>query len=96
MLVSTNDAFFAATSIVAFPWKKGAAKAHAYDAGSETNSESCAYIPRPPCGNGGVRDTQGAEGYVHIHGGIHGIGDLDAAEHDWRNPVVKIMIRKMK
>ena len=49
-------------------------EAAAYDAGSEYNSEDCAFIPGPPFGNGGVRDTDGAEGYVQILSGIHGIG----------------------
>ena len=96
MLVTSNDAFFAVRDMYASPWKKGSAEAYAWDAGSEANNESCAYIPGPPCGNGGVRDTAGAEGFVHIHNGIHGVGDLDAAEYDWRNPAAKITIRKMK
>ncbi len=37
----------------------------------------------------------GDEGYVHIHRGIHGVGDLVAAVHDWRNPVAKITITKV-
>ena len=51
------------------------------------------FIPGPPCGNAGVRDTGNAEGFVHVHAGVHGIGDLVAADHDWRNPVAKITIR---
>lgn len=96
MLVTTNDGFFAARNMPAFPWKGYATDANAYDAGSEANSESCAYIPGPPCDSHNVRDTDGAEGYVHIHAGIHGIGDLDASQWDWRNPVARITIRKMK
>jgi hypothetical protein len=66
-----------------------------YDAGSEANSEFCEFIPGPPCENPGVRDTANAEGYVHIHAGIHGIGDLDASMFDWHNPVAEITIRSI-
>jgi hypothetical protein len=96
MLVTTNDAFMAAQGVYARPWGDVAVDARAYDAGSEVNNEQCAFIPGPPCGNGGVRDTEGAEGYVYIHAGIHGIGDLEPAEFDWRNPVASIMIRRAK
>lgn len=94
MLVSSNDAFFAAHG-VRLP--RGGSKtvmfAEAYDAGSEANSESCDFIPGPPCGNPEVRDTEGAEGYVHVHAGIQGVGDLVPEEFDWRNPVVRISIQ---
>ena len=45
-------------------------EAKAYNVGSEVNSESSELIPGPPCGKGGSRDTEGAQGYVHIHGEI--------------------------
>jgi hypothetical protein len=93
MLVTTNDAFFAVRNVGAPAIGQVVVHADAYDAGSEANSEDCDYIPGPPCGNGGERDTEGAEGYVHIHPGIHGIEDLVAAESDWRNPVAEITIR---
>lgn len=97
MLVTTNDAFLGAKDVPAYPWGASVLEVPAYDAGSEANNESCMYIPGPPCNHGGVRDTDGAEGYVHIHAGIHGItGDLDPAQHDWRNPVAKIVVRRMK
>ena len=37
----------------------------------------------------------GGEGYVHIHAGIHGVGNLNPALRDWRNPVAKISIRRI-
>jgi hypothetical protein len=98
MLVSTNDAFvgldgyrlpsgffaaFGATSV----------DAPAYDAGSEANTESCDHIPGPPCGSPGVRVTDGAEGFVHVHRGIRGGGDLDDSAKDWRNPVASVTVR---
>jgi hypothetical protein len=94
MLVSTNDGFMAVRGMAA-P-KRGAvtAEADAYDAGTEANSESCAYIPGPPCGSH-VHDSSPAEGYVHIHAGIHGIGGLTPAMHDWRGAVAQIEIKRM-
>lgn len=95
MLVQTNDAFFAAGGM---PGPRGPEQrritfhANAYDAGSESNTELCASIPGPPCGNALVRDTAEAEGFVHVHAGIHGIGDLEAARYDWRNPVAEITV----
>ena len=97
MLVSTNDAFYAVQKIrVPIGFGKASHVAEAYDAGSEANSESCAYIPGPPCGNPFKRDTDGAEGYVHIHAGIHGIGGLFPEQHDWRNPVALIEVQAVR
>lgn len=95
MLVTTNDAFFAVRGVRVPLFGDVVAEADAYDAGSERNSEDCAYIPGPPCGNGNVHDPEPAEGYVHIHAGIHGSGSLDASEFDWRNPVAVIVIQRI-
>ncbi len=94
MLVTTNDTFVALNG-VALPGRQRSHFPPGLDAGSEANNEDCDYIPGPPCGNGGVRDTAGAEGYVYVSNGIHGIADLDPAQHDWRNPVAKITIRRL-
>ncbi len=94
MLVITNDAFFAMRSVYARSWGNTVVDARAYDSGTEVNSEDCAFIPGPPCGSGGVRDTDGAEGYVYTHSGIHGIGSLDSDVYDWQNPVATIMIKR--
>jgi len=95
MLADTNDAFFAVQDVSVPNGQKKTVYAVTYDAGSEANSESCTYIPGPSCGNPFVRDTAGAEGYVHVHAGIHGLADLVPGTHDWRNPVVRIMIKRM-
>jgi len=92
MLVTTNDGFFAIRGERASFFSQKTFEAEAYDAGSEANTESCDFIPGPPCGKSGVRDTAEAEGYVHIHAGIHGIGNIDASTFDWRNPVAEITI----
>jgi len=95
MLVTTNDAFVAVHS-ERIPLGLKHLEVAAYDAGSEVNSEDCDFIPGPPCGNGGVRDTDGAEGFVHIHSGIHGVGDLLSYRDDWRNPVAEITMQLIK
>ncbi|MEQ1661122.1 MAG: spondin domain-containing protein [Thiobacillus sp.] len=102
MLIPTNDAFFALNG-VAGP-NGGYTRtlySGAYDAGSERNDESCASIPGPffaECGGpgGGGAPDGDEEGFVHVHAGIHGIGDLTAAERDWRNPVARIVIRQVR
>ncbi len=101
MLIPTNDGFFAING-VAGP-KGNRLLRHdspAYDAGSERNDELCASIPGPEfaeCGGpgGGGKPEGGEEGYVHIHAGIHGIGDLPPEVRDWRNPVARIVVRRV-
>jgi hypothetical protein len=96
MLVTTNDAFFAVRGVKARSKGDEAFDAEAYDSGTEGNSEDCAFIPGPPCGSPEQRDTAGAEGYVFIHAGMHGVGDLDPAQFDWRNPVATIRVQKVR
>lgn len=95
MLVTTNDAFYGVAGHELSVRADSAFRVPAYDAGSEANTEMCAHIPGPPCGNAGVRVTTGAEGFVHIHAGVQGTGDLVPADHDWRNPVARIEVRRM-
>ena len=100
MLIPTNDAFFGVTGVLL---PKGnetlTIDALAYDAGTERNDERCASIPGPnfaECnGPGGGARVGGGEGAVTVHNGIHGIGDLRASERDWRNPVARIVIRRI-
>ncbi len=94
MLVTTNDAFLAVNKIK-LPYLYRKTIAPAYDAGAEANDEACAYIPGPPCGNPNSASDVDGEGYVHIHAGIHGIEDLNAAQYDWRNPVAEITIKRI-
>lgn len=97
MLVTTNDAFFGLNnfSINGEPRFK-TVDVPAYDAGSEANTESCDDIPGPPCGNPFVRVTAGAEGFVHVHRGIQGGGDLDPVALDWRNPSARITVERVE
>ena len=96
MLGITNDAFFALNgetvpNFLPFYYTSYSKvfMAPAYDAGSEVNNELCDYVGG--CG-AGLRMTDGAEGYVYISPGFQGVGDLDAAQLDWRNPVAKITV----
>ncbi|MEM8548295.1 MAG: spondin domain-containing protein, partial [Pseudomonadota bacterium] len=99
MLVNTNDAFFALNS-VELPRKKGDSFTFsivAYDAGSEANNEDCAFIPGPACpaDSGNARATEGAEGFVAISNGVHGVADLGPVAYDWRNPVARVTVTRV-
>jgi hypothetical protein len=102
MLIPTNDGFLAING-APLPRGKDALTltSPAYDSGSERNDELCASIPGPlfaECGGsgGGAAPAGEEEGYVHIHAGIHGIGNFLAATRDWRNPVALITVRRMR
>lgn len=98
MLIPTNDGFVALRGgRLPSPGSTVAYTLYAYDAGSERNDELCASIPGPDfdeCGGagGGGAPAGGEEGFVHVHNGIHGIGDFDAARRDWRNPIAIVTI----
>ena len=100
MLIPTNDAFmFVRISDLPRNGRTVAQYGIAYDAGSERNDELCSSIPGPffsECGGpGGGASVGGGEGFVHVHAGIHGIGDLKASQRDWRNPVVSVSVRRI-
>ncbi|NEV64906.1 spondin domain-containing protein [Thiorhodococcus minor] len=95
MLLPTNDGFVAVQGLripsgrfASSTWAEG------YDAGSEPNDELCANIPGPDCNGVGGSPDAGGEGYVHIHSGIHGIGDLEPSLYDWRNPVARVEVTR--
>ena len=92
MLVNTNDAFIGANGVELYNRRLTLV---GYDAGSEANTEDCAYVPGPPCGGHVHDDTNEAEGFVHVHAGIHGGSGLDPAQHDWRNPVAIMVIERL-
>ena len=96
MMLPTNDGFIAFESVRAASKKSKTYFSPGYDAGTETNDELCANIPGPTCGGSPFSPADDGEGYVHINRGIHGIGDLAAEDHDWRNPVAKITIVRTK
>ena len=96
MLLPTNDGFIALNN-VALPDRRETLRyvSNGYDAGTETNDELCAHIPGPLCGGEALSPGNAGEGYIHIHAGIHGVGDLAAAAYDWRNPVALITVRRV-
>ena len=95
MLLPTNDTFVALNSVRLPVYGKKTIMATAYDAGSETNDELCASIPGPQCGGVPFSPEDAGEGFVHIASGIHGNGDLEPSEYDWRGKVAKVVIEKM-
>jgi hypothetical protein len=107
MLIPTNDGFLAVNS-VEVPRNRDTVvvMSPVYDAGTERNDELCASIPGPgftecitpsnPEGNGGGASVNQGEGFVHIHAGIHGGGNLSAAMRDWRNPAARIAVRRVR
>lgn len=101
MLIPTNDAFFSVTDVNGPQGSRTVTLySPAYDSGTEINDELCSSIPGPhfdECGGpgGGGAVSGGEEGFVHIHAGMHGVGDMDPARRDWRNPVARIVIRRV-
>jgi hypothetical protein len=102
MLIPTNDAFVSLNAVqLPFPgWPAQTYPARAYDAGSEVNDELCSSIPGPffaECGgSGGGGKVNGGEGFVHVHRGVHGVGDLKPNVRDWRNPVAEVSVRLVR
>ncbi len=97
MLVTTNDSFMAIRHVRGPNVGAAVHFSPAYDAGSEANTQSCEHIPGPPCGQAGVRMTDGAEGYVYVSPGFVGDDELlTPYAYDWRNPVAKIAIERIR
>lgn len=97
MLADTNDAFLVldGAMVPMSPQDNMVDYAVAYDAGAEDNDESCLYIPAPPCGHAHAASDVPGEGYVYVHPGIRGDGDLPQKTYNWQNPVAKIVIQRM-
>eukprot|EP00545_Synedropsis_sp_CCMP1620_P005523 CAMPEP_0119003848 /NCGR_PEP_ID=MMETSP1176-20130426/800_1 /TAXON_ID=265551 /ORGANISM="Synedropsis recta cf, Strain CCMP1620" /LENGTH=244 /DNA_ID=CAMNT_0006955485 /DNA_START=48 /DNA_END=782 /DNA_ORIENTATION=- len=93
MAINTNDCF---TSINGAPLYPGMVlDLPGLDAGSEENNEMCDSIPGPGCaGISGNNVISGnGEGFVHVHRGFFGIGDLlPANRYDWRNPMMRVVV----
>jgi hypothetical protein len=95
MLGNTNDAFIALRDVELPKGRQSVTyMADAYDAGTETNDESCSTVPGPACGGVALSPGDSGEGFVFIHNGIHGIGGLNAAVYDWRNPAAQIEVMR--
>ncbi len=94
MMLPTNDGFIALNSVRAPRHGSVTYYSQGFDAGSEPNDELCISIPGPTCGGEGPSPGVDGEGYVHIHRGMHGIGDLAPDIYDWRNPVAAVTITR--
>lgn len=93
MLGATNDAFLAIRNLRLPKGKHSVVyTANAYDAGSETNDELSSTV----AGLGGeaYSPNDSGEGFVHIHSGVQGVGDLPP-KMDWDNPVAEIVIKRI-
>jgi hypothetical protein len=94
MLGATNDAFLAIADLPLPLLRRTVTYvADAYDAGSETNDELSSTVAG--LGGEGYSPNDAGEGFVHVHNGVHGIGNLNAATMDWRNPVAEIVIERV-
>ena len=96
MMLPTNDGFIGLSSVKVSKHGVSTFYSPGYDAGTETNDELCISIPGPTCGGEPFSPSDDGEGYVHINRGIHGIGDLAPDVYDWRNPVVKVTVQRMR
>ena len=94
MILPSNDGFVALNGVDLPAQGSLSYDVLVYDAGTETNDESCDHIPGPQCGGEADSPEDSGEGYVYVHGGIHGIGDLSSASYDWRNPAARVTITR--
>lgn len=51
-------------------------------------------MPGPACPSNStnIRADTNSEGFIHVQRGVHGVGDLAAADYDWRNPVAEVVV----
>ncbi len=95
MMLPTNDGFIALNNKDLPEMGSVSYLINGYDAGTETNTESCSDIPGPLCGGAALSPEDTGEEFVHIHRGIRGLGsDIDQAIYDWKNPVAIVTITK--
>ena len=106
MLICTNDGIVGLDSVKLPAHNRKQYRAHAYDAGTEANTELSGDIVDPcsalgpvalagdPNGNEDAAvNTDPAEA-IRYHRGIAGTGDLTDA-HDWRGPIAKVTITRI-
>jgi hypothetical protein len=103
MLICTNDGFVGLDRVrLPRGYKPVTYYAAGYDAGTEKNDELWTSIVDPCGGIGplagpqdGSNDRPATHRPIRKHPGIRGVGDLIAA-HDWKNPVAKVTVRRVK
>ena len=88
MAMNTNDCFVAINGAVLTDGQ--VLDLPGLDAGSEINNELCDSIPGPACGGPPNVQSGGGEGFVHVHRGFFGVGDLSEAGYAWRNPMMRV------
>lgn len=105
MLVPTNDTFVALDAVHLPRVFSRTYDALAYDAGTEHNDQNCLNIPGPRCGGDGYSPgpNVGDEGFVHVSNGFHDLASdgaegevLGPATYDWRNPVARIVVKRVR
>ena len=98
MMLPTNDGFIALNNMPLPQSGSVRYSLNGYDAGTETNTESCADIPGPLCGGAGPSPDDTGEGFVHIHRGIRGLNpeEINPNTYDWRNPVAFVTITRIQ
>lgn len=104
MLVNTNDAFTGVTAYALADLAQGdtmTVMSHAYDAGTENNTESSGTMPGPADGGEGFNASRDdVTSTVTYHGGVVSQDDGYAASvlsnaHRFDNPVMKIEIERL-
>lgn len=92
MAINTNDCFVSLNG--AYLYGGQVLDLPGLDAGSEENNEDCGSIPGPACANidENNESSGNGEGFVHVHRGFQGVGDLAANRYDWRNPMMRVSV----
>lgn len=95
MAVNTNDCFVAVAGT--YIYDGASIMRPGLDSGTEENNELCTHVPGPACegAGSGVRATENAEGFVHVHRGNQNIADL-GPRYDWRNPMLSVAIQRIQ
>jgi hypothetical protein len=102
MLVNTNDAFTGFTGMTLADLVLNQASSmryHAYDAGTEANSEAKGTMPGPADGGEGYNSGRDDVDFVHIHPGVISMDDgladsVLTPSHRFDNPVVAISVMR--
>ena len=104
MLICSNDGITGLSGVRLPKWGERTYYSHAYDAGTEANSElssdlvdPCSALgPHPLNGDpNGNENTAVAPTPIYLHDGIQGNGDLTDA-HDWNNKISRITIERIE
>ncbi|CBJ27029.1 conserved unknown protein [Ectocarpus siliculosus] len=96
-LTNTNDAFMGIDGSKFLDKHPSKLFPPAFDAGTEKNNEKCTCMPGRACpASPKSRENHGlgSEGFIHVHRGINGVGDLSKADYGWKNPVAEVVVSK--